>query len=133
MVKRKIETKMDHRAKQLKRVQQRDEQQKTSALAVTKKLSDIFSSTPTPSSLILMELKQRAHRTVVKQSTVLFTSALLATKNYRQVLSTIQMEFYYVSLKDNDHWLRRISNAPAWKSYRDQALSTIQTELYWKF
>ena len=94
---------MDHRAKQLKRVQQRDEQQKTSALAVTKKLSDIFSSTPTPSSLILMELKQRAHRTVVKQSTVLFTSALLATKNYRQVLSTIQMEFYYVSLKDNDH------------------------------
>ena len=62
MVKRKIETKTDHGAKQLKRVQQRDEQQNMLTLSVTKKSSGIFSSTPTPSSLIVMELKGTEQR-----------------------------------------------------------------------
>ena len=63
MVKRKIETKMDQRAKKFKLVQQRDEQQKPTALSVTKKSSSIFSSTPTPLSLIVTELKGTEQRT----------------------------------------------------------------------
>ena len=46
---------------------QQDELQKTPASTVTKSTLGIFSSTPTPSSLI--ELKQRVYRIVVKQST----------------------------------------------------------------
>ena len=78
MVKRRMKTKTYHHMKQLKYVTQCDEQQKMSALSVTKKSLGIFSSTTTPLSLI--ELKQRVHRTIVKQSTVLCTSVLSATK-----------------------------------------------------
>ena len=64
-------------------------------------------------------------------------SDLLMPRNAYEALSAIQMELYYVSSKDNDQGLRRISNvlgpSNVHHHHQYQALSTIQMELYYKF
>jgi len=73
-----MENKTDHRTKQLKRVKQRDEQQKMSALLVTKKSLGIFSSKDLVSE-IEKEIKtdqRRAKQRSAEQRLPSFLSAI---------------------------------------------------------